>query len=152
MAEVPTTMTVTRLISPDEWAEKQLKVVTAVGKSNYLGGIARPRKSPIGAGSSDWSEAKFNSKMTVVLEKKSRQKGVAKSSDDIWFGLTKTLGADNYVKGVKAREYKIKAFTTSFQPKLLAHCGRMDALPVATFDERMSKMTENARGLAALHA
>jgi len=147
----PTSMTITRVLPPSEWVKKQINTLKAVGRTNYLQGIATPKKSPIEAGSSDQSEAKFAAKMQIAIEKKYRQKGVAASSDADWFRMAKTLGAENLVKGVTAREAKVLNFVSKYQPALLTHLDTIDRMPVATLDERLTKMTENARGLAALH-
>jgi len=150
MSTVPTTMTLTRVLSPSEWVRKQINTLSMVGKTNYLLGIARPKRSPIEAGSSDQSEAKYQAQLMVAFDKKSRQRGVAASSDQIWFDMSKSLGAENLVKGVTQREAKVRKFVDGFHPQLLTHLASVDALPVTSLEERLSKMTANARGLAAL--
>ena len=146
-----TTMTVTRVLSPSDWVRKQIDTLKSVGLANYKLGIANPKKSPIEAGSSDQSEAKFAAQMQIALDKKSRQRGVAASSDQIWFSMSKDLGAENLVKGVVKREAKVRKFVDTWQPQLLSHLAEIDGMPVASLEERLAKMTENARGLAALH-
>ena len=42
--------TVTRVISPTAWKDRQIDTLKAVGKKNYEVGIAKPRKDPIQAG------------------------------------------------------------------------------------------------------
>lgn len=150
MSTDPTSMTVTRLISPSAWADKQVSTLEAVGRTHYVAGIARPRKSPIGEGSSDESEAAYRAQIQIALDKKSRQKGVAASSDDIWFRMSKDLGAENLVKGVVKRKEKVVKFLNAWQPTLKGHLDTIDVMGVATLDERLTKMAENARGLAAL--
>ena len=152
MAErVPTGVTVQRVLSPTDWKEKQLGTLKAVGRKNYLVGIGYPKRSPIGAGKSDWAEEKFNASMMLALENKSRQSGVAKSSDEEWFAYSKDIGADNLVTGVTKREAKVADFITAWQPKLVTHLSKIDAMDVGTLEERISKAAENIRGLAALH-
>lgn len=147
----PTSMTITRVLSPSDWVKKQIDTLKSVGLSNYRLGIAHPKKSPIEAGSSDQSEAKFRAQMQIALDKKSRQKGVASSSDAIWFAMSKDLGAENLVKGVVKREAKVRKFVDTWQPQLVSHLATIDAMPVESLEDRLNKMTENARGLAALH-
>lgn len=147
----PTSMQVTRVLPPDEWVNKQIDTLTSVGRTNYLQKIARPKKSPIAAGSSVQSEAKFKAKMQNALDKQSRMKGVAASSDDIWFRMSSTLGADNLVKGVTARREKVATFVQAWAPKLKSHLDKLDTMPVATLEDRINKMSENVRGLSALH-
>ena len=151
MAErLPTGVTVQRLLAPEDWKDKQIGTLKAVGRKNYLIGIGFPKRSPIGAGSSDWSEAKFNAAMMAALEKESRRKGVGKSSDDEWFKYAKEIGADALITGVTKREAKVSDFITSWHPHLRTHLSTIDAMDVETLEERISKAAENIRGLAAL--
>lgn len=151
MAErIPTGVTVQRVLSPNDWKDKQISTLKAVGRKNYLVGIGFPKRSPIGAGKSDWAEEKFNAAIMLALENKSRQKGVAASSDEEWFKYSKEIGADNLVAGVTKREAKVLDFITAFQPKLLSHLATIDTMGVATLEERVEKAAENIRGLAAL--
>lgn len=151
MAErIPTGVTVQRVLSPGDWKDKQIGTLKAVGRKNYLVGIGYPKRSPIGAGKSDWAEEKFNAAMMLALEEKSRQKGVGKSSDEEWFKYSKEIGADNLVGGVTKREAKVTDFITAFQPKLVSHLAEVDKMGVATLEERIEKAAENIRGLAGL--
>lgn len=152
MAErVPTGVTVQRVLSPTDWKDKQINTLKSVGRRNYLVGIGYPKRSPIGAGKSDWAEDKFNAAMMLALDGKLRQKGVAKSSDEEWFRYSKDIGADALVGGVTKREAKVLDFITAWQPKLVSHLADVDAMGVATLEERIEKAAENIRGLAALH-
>ena len=152
MAErTPTSVTVQRVLSPTDWKDKQIGTLKAVGRKNYLIGIGFPKRSPIGAGKSDWAEEKFNAAMQIALENKTRQKEVGKSSDEEWFNYSKSIGADNLVGGVTKREAKVVDFVTAWQPKLTAHLADIDKMEVATLENRIEKAAENIRGLAALH-
>ena len=152
MAErIPTTVTVQRVLSPEDWKDKQIGTLKAVGRRNYLIGIGYPKRSPIGAGSSDWAEAKFNASMMTALENESRKKGVAKSSDAEWFGYAKEIGADALISGVTKREAKITDFISAWHPKLVSHLAEIDKMGVETLEERITKAADNIRGLAALH-
>ena len=151
MAErLPTGVTVQRVLSPDDWKDKQIGTLKAVGRKNYLVGIGFPKRSPIGAGSSDWSEAKFNAAMMVALEKESRRKSVGKSTDEEWFKYAKEIGADALITGVVKREAKVVDFITAWHPHLKAHLADIDKMSVETLEERISKAADNIRGLAAL--
>ena len=151
MAErIPTGVTVQRVLNPTDWKDKQIGTLKAVGRKNYLVGIGYPKRSPIKAGSSDWSEAKFNAAIMIALEKESRRKGVAKSSDEEWFKYAKEIGADALITGVVKREAKVSDFITAWQPKLVAHLADIDAMSVETLEERIAKAADNIRGLAAL--
>jgi len=43
-------VSVTRILSPDEWKKRQINNLKAVGEANYRVGISHPRKDPIEAG------------------------------------------------------------------------------------------------------
>lgn len=150
-ARIPTGVSVQRVLSPEDWKNKQLGNLKAVGRGNYLVGIGSPKKSPIAAGASDLAEAKFAAKMRVAIENKTRQKAVGKSSDEEWFTYSKEIGADNLVGGVTKREAKVADFISAFHPKLTAHLAKIDVMEVETLEQRISKAAENIRGLAALH-
>lgn len=147
---LPTSMNIQRVLPPNEWKDKQINTLKAVGRRNYLVGIASPKRSPIGAGSSDWSEEKYAAAIVLAVENKSRQKGVAKSDDSIWYKYAKELGANNLVDGVVKREAKVLDFIQAFHPKLTSHLSKIDEMAVSTLEERISKSAENIRGLAAL--
>lgn len=152
MAErVPGNMSVQRVLSPENWAKKQLDTIRAVGRTNYLIGIASPKASPITAGSSPQSEARFNASMQIALGEERRRKGVAASSDQEWYTYAKEIGADSLVAGVTKREAKVKDFIRSWHGILTNHLQTIDDMPTGTLEERISKMGENARGLSALH-
>ena len=152
MAErIPTAVTVQRVLSPDDWKDKQIGTLKAVGRRNYLIGIGYPKRSPIGAGSSDWAEARFNAAMMAALDAKRRQKAVGKSDDAEWFRYAKEIGADALIKGVTGREAKVSDFITAWQPKLVTHLAEIDKMAVETLEDRIEKAAENIRGLAGLH-
>jgi hypothetical protein len=89
--------------------------------------------------------------MQLALSQERRRKGVAASSDDIWFKYGMEIGADALITGVTKREAKIADFIESWHPKLTTHLASIDTLPVGTLEERISKAGDNIRGLAALH-
>lgn len=147
----PTNMSVQRVIPPEQWRKKQLDTLSAVGRTNYLLGIATPKRSPIEAGSSQASEAKFNASMQLVLQNKRRMKGVAGSSDAEWFTYAREIGAANLVSGVTKREAKVADFIQSWHGQLTQVLSNVDKMATATLEERIQKSAENIRALAALH-
>lgn len=152
MAErIPTGVTVQRVLSPEDWKDKQISTLKAVGRKNYLVGIGSPKRSPIGAGKSDWAEEKFAAQVQLAIEQKTRQRAVAKSSDEEWFRYSKEIGADALVQGVTKREAKVADFIQAWHPSLTSHLAKIDGMAVGTLEERISKAAENIRGLAALH-
>lgn len=139
---------VTRVLSPTEWKDRQIKTLQAVGQANYKAGIARPSKDPIAAGIA--AEAKYSDSMRKVLDEERRKKGLEKTSMAEWYKYASELGAGRLVEGVVKREAKVSSFITTFHPMLVDHLSKIDALPDTTDGEREQKMLENLRGLKTL--
>lgn len=145
-----TSATPTRVLGPTEWVAKQMKSVQTVAKSNYLIGIAHPKKDPIAAGSTPESEATYNASMQIALAEERRMKGVGASSIQEWYTYSKEIGADKLVSGILKREAKVSDFVRTWHPILEGHLAKIDDLSGATLEDRITKMAENARGLSAL--
>lgn len=139
---------VTRLLSPEDWAKRQIDTLKAVGATNYALGISKPRKDPIVAGIA--AEGKYGDTMRKVIEEERRKKGLEKTDMAEWFRYSDTLGKNRLVEGVTKREAKVKKFVTAFQPILLDHVSKIDDLPDTTDSDRETRMLENLRGLKAL--
>jgi len=142
--------TVQRVLPPKEWREKQIGTLKAVGKKNYLTGIAFPKKDPIEEGKSDKAERRYAAEMRLVIEEERRKKGLAPLTIDDWYPFARDIGADILVPAVTKREVKVARFINAWQPMLVEHLGKIDPLPVETLEERIDKAAENIRGLAAL--
>lgn len=139
---------VKRVISPDEWKKRQLDTLKAVGRTNYLTGIASPKADPIARGIA--TEDKYAAEVRKAIEAKSRKAALEKTDMAEWYRYAKDLGADKLVDGVVKREAKVGNFVSAFQPMLTSHLAKVDALPEATDSEREARMLENLRGLKAL--
>jgi len=113
---------VKRVISPQEWVDRQIDTLKSVGKKNYLIGIASPKANPIERG--------------IEMEE--------------WYMYARDLGADKLVAGVEKRKAKVQKFVTAWHPILSTHLGKLDALAEETDSDRETKMLENLRGLKAL--
>ena len=150
-AEIPKA-TVQRVLPPKEWKEKQLSTLKAVGKKNYLTGIAFPKKDPIAEGKSDKAEKRYAATMALVVDEERRKKGLDPLTIDDWYPYARDIGAGILVDGVVKREVKVGKFINSFQPNLVTHLTEIDKLAVETLEERITKAAENIRGLAALKA
>jgi len=140
--------TVKRVISPEEWKKRQLDTLKAVGRTNYLAGIASPKADPIERGKA--TEGKFADAMRKVIEEERRKKGLEKVTMADWYKYAHDIGADKLVDGVVKREAKVASFITAWQPLLTEHLAKIDALPEETDAERETRMLENLRGLKAL--
>jgi len=148
-AEIPRA-TVQRVLPPDRWREKQLDTLRAVGRRNYLVGIAFPKKDPIEEGKSDKAEARYAATMRLVLDEKRRKKGLDPLTIDDWYPYARDIGADILVDAVIKREAKVAKFINARQPMLIDHLGKIDPMPVETLEERIEKAAQNIRGLAAM--
>lgn len=141
-------LTVKRLLSPDEWREKQLTTLKAVGEKNYKKRTASPRKNPIETGIA--AEDRYAEAMKKVIEEKRRKTGLEFVSAEEWLTYTQNIGAPRLVDGVVKREPKVKRFIDKFQPLLAEHLAKIDPMPTTTLKERIDKAVANIEGLAAL--
>ena len=138
---------ITRLIPPDQWRERQIGNLKAVGQKNYEFGIDNPKKDPIKAAID--AEDRWAERIKEAIEKGLRKKKLQKVTAEEW----NTYGhafADRLVPGVVKREPKVAAFIDAWHPKLLSHLSKIDAMPAVTDADMEARMIENLRGLKAL--
>lgn len=140
--------TVTRVISPTAWKDRQINTLKAVGESNYKVGISKPRKDPIEAGIA--AEEKYAANTKRAIDEGRRAAALGKTSMAEWYKYSSDLGAGRLVEGVVKREAKVTKFVTTFQPMLVSHLASVDALADVTDSDREQRMLENLRGLKAL--
>jgi len=140
---------ISRLPSPEDWREKQLGTLKAVGEGNYRKKIAKPKKSPIAAGIA--AEDKYAEAMRKALDARARAAGLKAVTDDEWLTYATEIGAGRLVEGVVKREPKVKKFIDAFQPMLAEHLTKIDPMPNVTLSDRKAKMLANVDGLVALH-
>ena len=140
--------TVTRVISPAAWAERQIKTLQAVGESNYKVGITKPRKDPIEAGIA--AEEKYAANTKKAIDEGRRAAALAKTDMATWYKYTSDIGAGRLVEGVVKRRAKVDKFVTTYQPMLVSHLASIDALDDVSDADREERMLENLRGLKAL--
>lgn len=137
-----------RVLSPTEWKDRQIANLKAVGRASYIQGIKSPKADPIQRGID--TEEKYEQNTRESMERKARVTGLSKTNMAEWFKYSNDLGADKLVDGVVKREAKVTAFTSSFQPMLVDHLSKVDALPETTDSDREQKVLANLRGLKAL--
>lgn len=140
--------TVKRVISPEDWKNRQLGTLKAVGRTNYLIGIASPKADPIARGIA--TEEKYAIETRKAIDEGRRKAALQKTSMAEWSQYSTTIGADKLVDGVVKREAKVTDFITKFQPQLSSLLSKVDSLPEATDSDRENRMLENLRGLKAL--
>jgi len=149
MAEVPARPTVTRVIDPDTWIKRQVKMVKEVAVDNYKIGIGYPKADPIEAGieaEEAWWEGLKNAK-----EKGLRVIGLRGTNMEEWHGYSLKF-ADRLADGVILREKEIHDFVDPWHPILLRHLAEVDKKPKVTLKQRIEKAVANMEGLAALKA
>lgn len=139
---------VKRLLSPDEWKSRQIKNLEAVGEASYKVGIASPKDDPIKAGIDAQDRYAAQMKKDEVLAR--RKAALEKTSMAEWYKYASELGAGRLVDGVKKREAKVGDFVRAWQPLLLDHVTKIDALADVTDSDREARMLSNLRGLKAL--
>lgn len=144
-APKPNPSIVKRVLDPEDWVEKQLATLEAVGRDNYIKGIQNPKKDPIEAGIAAQKKYENAMKDPEVLAR--REAGLRKTNIDEWTAMSEALGADKLVEGVLLRKHKVERFVKAYQPLLLKHLAAIDAMPNATEAEREKKMIANKRGL-----
>lgn len=144
-APPPNPATVTRVIPPEEWVDKQINTLSAVGEANYRAGITRPKKNPIEAGIA--AQPKYEAAMRDPATLKRRESSLRKTNMDEWAAMSEKVGAGRLVAGVTERRFKVERFVAGYQPKLAAHLRTVDAMPDVTDADRERRMVENLRGL-----
>lgn len=140
--------TVKRVLSPEEWTKRQIETIKAVGRTNYLAGIATPKADPIARGIA--TEGKYAAATRKAIDEERRKKALEKTDMATWYKYAHDLGADKLVDGVTKREPKVRKFVTAWQPILTSHLATIDALAEETDSDRETRMLENLRGLKAL--
>jgi len=147
-APVPNPPTVTRVLDPQAWVDKQIGNLEAVGEANYRVGITMPKKDPIKAGIA--AQPLYEKQMRDPAVLKRRQAALEKTNMEEWAAMAESVGAENLVRGVTARRHKVERFVGAYNPLLKQHLAKIDAMPAVTDADMERRMIENRRGLKAL--
>jgi len=142
-------VSIQRILPPDKWVERQLGNLRAVGETNYKVGIASPKKNPIEEAIK--KEDLWAARIKKAIEEKRRAKALSVVSVDEWYGYANEIGAPRLVEGVTKRKPKVERFVKAWQPMLLDHVSKIDAMPAVTDKDMEERMLANLRGLKALH-
>lgn len=137
-----------RLLSPEEWAKRQLETLKAVGETNYKVGIAGPKRDPIQAGIDAQERYVAQMKKDEVLAR--RKEALEKTDMNEWYKYSSEIGAGRLVEGVTKRKAKVDDFIRTFHPLLSEHVGKIDAMDDVTDKNREDRMLANLRGLREL--
>jgi len=143
----PTKATVTRILKPETWINRQVGTLKDVGERNYRVGISFPRADTIAAGID--AEPVYAAEVKKAIDEQRRAKKLAKTNLDEWFTYSQSF-AGRLVEGVTTREKEVHDFVKPWQPMLLTHVAEIDKLPKVTLRERIDKAVKNIEGLAAL--
>ncbi len=141
-------VTVSRLLPPDEWRKRQIGNLRAVGEPNYKQGIERPKKDPIAEAIA--KEDLWAARIKKAIEEQRRKKALQAVTMEDWYKFASEIGAGRLVEGVVKREVKVDRFIKSWQPILLDHVAKIDAMPAVTDKDMEERMLANLRGLKAL--
>jgi hypothetical protein len=140
-------VSITRIISPTDWRQRQIENLKAVGVRNYEKGIDIPKKDPIKAAID--ADSLWQARLKEAMDKGRRKAKLSKVTADEWNTYAHAF-ASELEDGVVKREAKVARFVDAWHPKLSAHVSKIDALPAATDADMEKRMVENLRGLKAL--
>lgn len=136
--------TVRRLKSPQDWVEKQIGNMQAVGETNYRAGIAAPKR--------DWQTAAiqgqgaYETAMRDPNTLKRRESSIRAVSSDEWAAQAER-GASRLVQGTLDRRPKIERKVQALHGLMSAHLQRIDQMPTDTAAAREARMVANVRGM-----
>ncbi len=140
--------TVQRLPTPQQWVEKQIGNLSAVGEANYRIGITHPKKDPIAAGIA--AQGAYENAMRNQEVLKRRETGLRRTNMEEWASMAERVGAGRLVSGVTDRRFKVERAVTALQSAMSSHLQRIDSMPNVTDADRERRMVENLRGLRAI--
>jgi len=143
----PSKSTPTRILEPDKWIDRQIRVLKDVGVRNYRVGIAFPKRDPIEEGIK--AEPVYAAEVKLAIEEERRKKKLEKTNIDEWYAYSQNF-ADRLEKGVTLREKEVHDFVKPWHPMLMTHITEIDKLPKVTLKERIDKAVKNIEGLHAL--
>lgn len=146
-APPPNPPVVQRLPTPQQWVEKQIGNLQAVGEQNYRAGITHPRKDPIQAGIA--AQPKYEAEMRKPEVLARREVSLRKTNMDEWGVMAETVGAARLVEGVVRRRFKVERAVDARHRVTSAIVAKIDAMPDVTDADRERRMLENLRMLRA---
>jgi hypothetical protein len=130
-------------LSPQEMAAKWRDRASAA-TGDYQAGVERVSGSPGQA-----AARKADKWFAGIQNSRSKwQERVAGVSEAEWKQATVEKGAPRFATGVQAAEGKMAQFASEFFPHLDAVTNRVKAMPDTTLEQRLARMTEQARGVS----
>jgi len=135
------------VISPEEWADKQVKNASAAA-SEWIKNVKRPRRDPLKSAIA--AAPKRAEKLRQSLEEGKWEKAMAKVDEDIMFAVIDATGAEGFRRGVEARKAKVHARTKELQPMVTALKKEIEAMPDVTDADREARLLAARRGMIAI--
>lgn len=125
--------------------EKQIRRAQNAS-TDYKDGVLSVTESPMAKAKK--KKEKFKTNLNAAIDNGKWEAGLDSVSVEEWRELTAGKGAERYGSGVAAAEPKTRAFHEELAAFMVGHKAKIDAMPDATAEQRLAKMTENARGMA----
>ena len=147
-APPPNPPSIQRLPTPQQWVDKQIRNLSAVGEQNYREGITRPKRDPIQAGIQ--AQGRYEAQMRDANVLKRREAGLRRTNSDEWASMAERIGAGRLVQGVVERQFKVERAVATLHGKLGSHLQKIDSMPAVTDADKERRMVENLRGLRAM--
>lgn len=122
----------------DKWKQR-----TAGATQQVIDGVARVQTAP-GVKAAAQKQVWLANIQAKADKWEQNTKSVTLQS---WQAAT-TQGAQRIAAGVNAKAHKMEAFLTEFIPHLEAVQRRVEAMPRGSLEQNLTRMVENARGLA----
>ena len=135
------------VISPEEWATKQVKNAGASAQE-WLKNVKRPRRDPLKAAIA--AAPKRAEKVREALESGKWVKAMAKVDEDIMYAVIDKVGAEGYRRGVEARQAKVLARAKELQPMVTVLKKEIEAMPDVTDADREARLLAARRGMIAI--
>ena len=133
-----------RVISADEWAEKQVSRASSAA-SEWEKKVLRPRKNPIEAAIK--KAEKRRNKVLESLDQGKWEKAMAKVDENLMYAVIRKRGASAYRAGVEDRKDKVAARVKELQPMVAALAANIDAMPDATDADREKRLLAARKGM-----
>lgn len=126
-----------RVLSPEEWAEKQTKRATDAA-ADWEKRVLKPRKLPTEAAIK--ADGKRKDRLAEAERTGKWLAKMKKVDVDEMYETIKKVGAAGFRAGVEARAHKIKRVVNDLQPLVAAAAATLDAMPTATDADREKKL------------
>lgn len=126
-----------RVLTPDEWAEKQRKRAVAAA-ADWADRVRRPKRDPIVAALN--AAEKRKDKLLKSIDEKKWEKAMEKVDKDLMYKTIEKTGAEGYRRGIETRAEKVAARVKELQPLVMEVAKTIDEMPNATDADREARL------------